>query len=118
MRRKKVKIKNIVINTKLFKSCYVIKQHYIFLYTIFIIQYDNIYEIKENKKDNNLKAQNLITSTRIRVPNNTKIYQPKVEIHEKYEKKSTKNGERERERSPYVCRKTMYKTGKRIVNLQ
>ena len=75
MRRKKVKIKNIVINTKLFKSCYVIKQHYIFLYTIFIIQYDNIYEIKENKKDNNLKAQNLITSTRIRVPGLERIAQ-------------------------------------------
>jgi len=27
------------------------------------MQYDNIYEIKENKKDNNLKTQNLITST-------------------------------------------------------
>ena len=36
--------------------------------TILIIQYDNIYEIKDNiyikkKKDNNLKTQNLITST-------------------------------------------------------
>jgi len=27
------------------------------------MQYDNIYEIKESKKDNNLKTQNLITST-------------------------------------------------------
>ena len=34
--------------------------------------YDNIYEIKENKKDN-LKTQNLITSTQSRVPNNTKF---------------------------------------------
>ena len=48
------------------------------------MQYDNIYEIKENKKDNNLKSQNLITSTQSRVPNNTIIYQPKVEIQEKY----------------------------------
>ena len=38
------------------------------------MQYDNIYEIKENKKDNNLKTQNLITSTQCRVSNNTKIH--------------------------------------------
>ena len=49
-----------------------------FLYTIFIIQNDKIYEIKENKKDNNLKIQNLITSTQSLVPNNRKNYQPKV----------------------------------------
>ena len=42
------------------------------------MQYNNIYEIKENKKNNNLKTQKLITSTQSRVPNNTKIYQPKV----------------------------------------
>ena len=48
------------------------------------MQYDNIYEIKENKKDNNLKTQNLIISTQSKVPNNTKIHQPKVEIKEKY----------------------------------
>ena len=42
------------------------------------MQYDNIYAIKENKKDNNLKIQNLITSTQSRVPNNRKNYQPKV----------------------------------------
>ena len=47
------------------------------------MQYDNIYEIKKNKKDNNLKTQNLITSTQSRVPNNTKIHQPKVEMQEK-----------------------------------
>ena len=41
------------------------------------MQYDNIYEIKENKKDNNLRTQNLITSTQSRAPNNTKIHQPK-----------------------------------------
>ena len=29
-----------------------------FLYTIFIIQYDKIYEIKEKKKDNKLKIKN------------------------------------------------------------
>ena len=44
------------------------------------MQYDNIYEIKENKKDNNLKTQNLIISTQSKVPNNTKIHQPKVEM--------------------------------------
>ena len=42
------------------------------------MQYDKIYEIKENKKYNNLKTQKLIISTQSRVPNNTKIYQPKV----------------------------------------
>ena len=41
------------------------------------MQYDNIYEIKENKKDNKLRTQNLITSTQSKVPNNTKIHQPK-----------------------------------------
>ena len=34
--------------------------------------------MKENKKDNNLKTQNLIALTQSRVPNNIKIYQPKV----------------------------------------
>ena len=51
---------------------YLTKYNIIFLYTIFIMQYDNIYDIKRNKKDNNLKTQNLITSTQSRVPNNTK----------------------------------------------
>ena len=50
------------------------------------MQYDNIYEIKENKKDNNLKTQNLITLTQSRVPNNTKNHQLKVEMQEKYNK--------------------------------
>ena len=50
--------------------------------------YDNIYEIKENKKDN-LKTQNLITSSQGRVPYNTKIHQLKNE---------NKMRERERER--------------------
>ena len=54
----------------------------IILYNIFIMQYDNIYEIKEKKKNNNLKKQNLITSTQSRVLNNTKIHQPKVEMQE------------------------------------
>ena len=57
---------------------------------------DNIYKIKENKKYNNLKIQNLIASTQSRVPNNTKIYQPKVEMQEKYLK--NKKFEREKER--------------------
>ena len=37
------------------------------------MHYDNIYEIKENKKDNYLKTHNLITSTQSRFPNNTKF---------------------------------------------
>ena len=60
------------------------------------MQYNNIYEIKENKKNNNLKTQKLIISTQSRVPNNTKIYQPKVEMQEKYLK--NKKFEREKER--------------------
>ena len=48
------------------------------------MQHDNIYEIKENKKDNNLKTPNLITSTQSRIPNNTKIHQLKLEMQEKY----------------------------------
>ena len=48
------------------------------------MQYDNIYEIKENKKDNNLKTQNLITSTQSRVSNNAKIHQPKIEMQENF----------------------------------
>ena len=47
------------------------------------MQYDNIYEIKENKKDNNLKTQTLIISTKSRVPNNTKIHQRIVKMQEK-----------------------------------
>ena len=44
------------------------------------MQYNDIYDIKRKKKYNNLKTQNLITSTQSRVPNNTKINQPKVEM--------------------------------------
>ena len=51
------------------------------------MQYDNIYEMKKNKKDKNLKMKKLITSTQSRVPNNTKIHQRKVEMQEKYFKK-------------------------------
>ena len=70
------------------------------------MQYGNIYEIKENKKDNNLKTQNLITSTQRRVPNNTKTHQRKVEMQEKVLKKFIKNmseRERERERETTFC---------------
>ena len=71
------------------------------------MQYDNIYETKENKKDINWKIQNLITSTQTRVPNNTKIHQSKVKMQEKCKKKSTKNGkkkwEKERERNNLLC---------------
>ena len=35
IRRKKVKIKNIEINTKLSKSCYVIKYYYILIYYLY-----------------------------------------------------------------------------------
>ena len=60
----------------------------LYSYTIFIVQYDNIYEIKKNKNNNNnnLKTQNLITSTQSRVSNNTKIHQIKVEMQEEYNK--------------------------------
>ena len=84
------------------------------------MQYDNIYEIKENKKGNNLKTQNLITSTQRRVPNNTKTHQRKVEMQEKVLKKFIKNmreRERERERQHFVCEKIMNRMEKRIVNL-
>ena len=37
-------------------------------------------KLKRIKKDKNLKTQSLITSTQSRVPNNTKIHQPKVEM--------------------------------------
>ena len=43
------------------------------------MQYDNIYKIIHNKKDNNLKKK-LITSIQSKVPNNTKFHQPKVEM--------------------------------------
>ena len=72
---------------------------------------------KRLKKDNNLKIQNLITSTQSRVSNNTKN-QLKVEMQEKYFKKSTKNVcVWEREREPFVCGQTMYRMWKKIVNL-
>ena len=51
---------------------------------------------KRLKKDNNLKIQNLITSTQSRVSNNTKN-QLKVEMQEKYFKNPQKMRERERE---------------------
>ena len=47
------------------------------------MQYDNIYEIKDNKKDNNLKTQNSITSTQSRVPNNTKFIKLKSRCKKK-----------------------------------
>ena len=40
-------------------------------------------KLKRIKKDKNLKTQSLITPTQSRVPNNTKIHQPKVEMQEK-----------------------------------
>ena len=46
---------------------------YSYILSLYIMQYDNIYEIKEKKKDNNLKT----------VSNNTKTYQLKVEMQEK-----------------------------------
>ena len=60
------------------------------------MQQDNIYEIKEKKKDNNL-----ITLTQSRVPNNTKIYQFKVEMQEnikiqKYKDKKLKERKRDK----------------------
>ena len=63
---------------------------------------------KRLKKDNNLKIQNLITSTQSRVSNNTKN-QLKVEMQEKYFKNPQKMREREREREHFVCGKNMYR---------
>ena len=57
------------------------------LYTISIMQYDNIYEIKDNKKDNNLKTQNSITSTQSRGPNNTKFMKLKQRCKKKNRQK-------------------------------
>ena len=57
---------------------------------------------KRLKKDNNLKIQNLITSTQSRVSNNTKN-QLKVEMQEKYFKNPQKTRERERERESILC---------------
>ena len=59
---------------------------------------------KRLKKDNNLKIQNLITSTQSRVSNNTKN-QLKVEMQEKYFKNPQKMRERERERAFCVWEK-------------
>ena len=42
-----------------------------------------MYRIKGKKKDKNLKIQNLITSTQNRVPNNTKIHRPQVEMQDR-----------------------------------
>ena len=42
-----------------------------------------MYKIKEKKKDKNIKIQNLITSTQNRVPNNTKIHRPQVEMQDR-----------------------------------
>ena len=85
------------------------------------MQYDNIYEIKENKKDNNLKAQNLIVSSQNRVLNNTKIHQPKEEILEKKIKlnlpKMKREREREREITFYLWKKNMNRMEKIIINL-
>ena len=72
------------------------------------MQYDNIYEIKENKKDNNLKTQTLITSTKSRVPNNTNFHQCIVKMQEKIYIKKTpkkKKGNIKREKYYFVCGK-------------
>ena len=68
-----------------------------------MMQYDNIYEIKENKKDNNLKNTKFNQLIQSRVPNNTKIHQPIVEMQEKPflknpPKMKKKKFEREKER--------------------
>ena len=88
------------------------------------MQYDNIYEIKENKKDNNFKTQTLITSTKSRVPNYTKIHQRIVKMQEKKNPPKMKKKreierernillyvenvrERERERNNFLCVKKL-----------
>ena len=51
------------------------------------MQYDNIYEIKENKKDNNLKTRNLITSNQNKVPNIQKF----INLKQRCKKNKNKN---------------------------
>ena len=46
---------------------------YSYILSLYIMQQDNIYEIKEKEKDNNLKT----------ISNDTKTYQLKVEMQEK-----------------------------------
>ena len=58
----------------------------IFLYTIFIMQQDNIYEIKEKKKDD-LKIQNLITSTKVEF----QIIQKCINLKQRCKKNKNKN---------------------------
>ena len=46
---------------------------YSYILSLYLMQQDNIYEIKEKEKDNNLKT----------ISNDTKTYQLKVEMQEK-----------------------------------
>ena len=62
--------------------------------------------IKKNKTKQLKNKRNLITSTQRRVPNNTKIHQPKTRDTRKIFLKSNKNEEKnEREKQPFVCEK-------------
>ena len=75
-----------------------------------------IRENQQSKKTKNKhpKIQNLITSTKSRVLNNTKIYQPKTKMQEK--KKSTKKL-RERKRESFLWGKTLQRMEERMTNL-
>ena len=76
--------------------------------------------IKENQqskktKNKHPKIQNLITSTKSRVLNNTKIYQLKTKMQEK--KKINQKIEREKERESFLWGKTMQRMEERMTNL-
>ena len=73
------------------------------------MQYDNIYEIKKNKKDNNLKNTKFNQLIQSRVPNNTKIHQPIVDMQEKkFKKGRRKKFAREKERNNILCVGKLY----------
>ena len=61
-------------------------------------------KLKRLKKITTKKIQNLITSIQSRVPNNTKIHQPIVEMQEKKNpKKGRRKNLRERRREITFC---------------
>ena len=67
-------------------------------------------KLKRLKKVTTKKIQNLITSIQSRVPNNTKIHQPIVEMQEKKKskKRKKKKFEREKERNNILCVRKPY----------
>ena len=67
-------------------------------------------KLKRIKKITTKKIQNLITSIQSRVPNNTKIHQPIVEMQERKNPKKgrRKKFEREKERNNILCVRKLY----------